>query len=123
MKRAATGTVSLTPGTYWLHVSREGGGNCGDMTLTVNCAAACLPPDSVTIKWTPANVAEIRFTSDGGDYEFYSTDFPKNDGDPRGGDPQWVLRATQNYPAGPSLWTDAAPTSAYRNYTIVRVCP
>lgn len=118
-----TGTVSLDAGTYYLHVS-QANSTCGDINLLVSCdAAPCLPPDSVTIKWTTASTAEIRFISDGGTYDIFSTNFPNNDGDPRGGDPQWSQRATLFGPAGPALWTDTDVTSAYRNYVIVKVCP
>ncbi len=117
------GTVELTPGTYYLHVSQAWGA-CGDINVLVSCAATpCLPPDSVTIRWNTAGQAEIRYISDGGTYDIFSTNIPNNDGDPRGGDPQWGQRATLFGPAGLTLWTDLDVTSAYRNYVIVKVCP
>jgi hypothetical protein len=118
-----TGTVSLDPGTYYLHVSFANS-VCGDLDVLVTCdAAPCLPPDSVTIRWNTAGQAEIRYISDGGTYDIFSTDSPNNDGDPRGGDPQWTQRATEFGPAGTTLWTDSNVTSAYRNYVVVKVCP
>ncbi len=118
-----TGTVSLDPGTYFLHVAQTYG-SCGDINVLLSCAASpCLPPDSLTIKWTTASTAELRFISDGGTYEIYSTNIPNNDGDPRGADPQWSLRTTQAFAAGQALWTDASVTDAYRNYVVLKVCP
>lgn len=118
-----TGTVSLDEGTYFLHVS-QANSTCGDINVLVSCdATPCLPPDSVTIKWTTASTAEIRFISDGGTYDIYSTDFPNNDGDPRGGDPQWSLRHSANFSAGQALWTDTNVAAVYRNYVVIKSCP
>lgn len=119
-----TGSVALDPGTYYLHVSLANSA-CGDVNLLVECEATqpCLPPDSVTIRWTTASTAEIRFVSDGGTYEIYSTTVSNNDGDPRGGDPQWSLRHTANFPAGQALWTDSNVADGYRNYVVLKTCP
>ncbi|MCC6475978.1 hypothetical protein IT157_02900 [bacterium] len=119
------GSVFLTPGTYYIHVSVEGGGNCGDMTLTVGCTSTpCIPADSLTIRRaTPAINAELRWPAHDGTYEIYSTIIPNNDGDPSGGDPDWSLVHSAHYPEGTALWTDPDVSAAYRNYVVVRVCP
>ena len=117
------GTVQLSAGTYYLHVSVEGGGNCADITATMTCAP-CLGPEDLTVYWlTSTTQARLVWTAEAADYRIYSTTEKNNDGDPDGGaDPDWILEATVTAPAGQFLWLDANSGPVYKNYTVTRVC-
>jgi hypothetical protein len=81
---------------------------------------ACPPPDSLTIRFDPANnVLTLDFYApNDGTYEIYSTTSP-NASFP---DPAWILQVTITAPQGHNSW-DGAIGSNYTRYTVRQVCP
>jgi hypothetical protein len=121
--------ANLDPGTYLVRVGYSDWG-AGPYTLTVYdngpCILSCDPVADLTAYISPDNPTQVWLNfqaPDSGSYVIFSTTLRNNDGDPRGGDPQWTMEATVNTAsAGPYSWNDTSATVAYKNYVVIHQC-
>lgn len=119
------GTVYLEPGDYFVHVSIEGEFGCGDIEVTVTCPEfiPCSSIQTLTAVWNEnASGVELNWVAEAGDQTIYSTINPAHDGDPRDGDPDWVLEDQIRVPDGPTTWLDTTPLQNLKHYVVLKEC-
>jgi hypothetical protein len=119
----------LVPGTYWFWAGPSSyltDFACTDYVAQLTCQIIdnpCIKPDSLTVllslggthTWLHFRAHEI------GRYVIYESTNKNNDGDPRGGDPQFTARDTITTVAQNTTvsWTDNTVVGNYKNYSVL----
>jgi len=126
--QSQVGFIAIAGESYLIRVASYGSTTQGAGTLTLTTCAPCPDVTDLTVLLSPDNShVWLHFTAPtAGDYDIYSTQNKNNDGDPRGGDPDFTLAATGNAALAGDVvnWTDPvipqpfAPDN-YLNYVVI----